>query len=346
MRNWVLSRLLRLVAFALLVITAGVSAYAQTTPINDAQVEANVLKALAQEPRLAEQKVDSSTTSGIVTLAGSVADPAHRDLIDQIVARTPGVAKVIDQFAVGGIAITEATNHNRTIGGQQSGSENYSGGAQSPNDGPAPMYRQPYNPQSQQQPGYGDPNQQAAGNSTPAPTSYGASSAPHGAGQQNPGGPVYGQQEGQVSGQPVVLPAGQMISARINRWLLSGEVQPGSNFDATVMTDVIASGAIAIPRGADIQGTVEDSKSAGVVAGRGSLSLELTNVYLGGKVFPMTSEPWVINGHDKTLRSVNSTLGFGCGSPKLNPGSTYVASPLIQPMYAPDAETVHRPDRL
>jgi hypothetical protein len=102
-----------------------------------------------------------------------------------------------------------------------------------------------------------------------------------------------------------------MISVRINRWLSSGEVQPGINFDATVMTDVIAGGAIAIPRGADIQGTVVDSKSAGVVAGRGSLSLELKNVSLGGKVFPLTSEPWVISGHDKTQRSVNSTLGFG-----------------------------------
>jgi hypothetical protein len=88
-------------------------------------------------------------------------------------------------------------------------------------------------------------------------------------------------------------------------------VQPGTNFDATVMTDVIAGGAIAIPRGADIQGTVVDSKRAGVLAGCGSLSLELTNVSLGRKVFPLTSEPWVINGHDKTLRSVNSALGFG-----------------------------------
>jgi hypothetical protein len=33
-----------------------------------------------------------------------------------------------------------------------------------------------------------------------------------------------------------------MISLRINRRLSSGEVQPGTNFDATVMTDVIAGG--------------------------------------------------------------------------------------------------------
>jgi hypothetical protein len=56
------------------------------------------------------------------------------------------------------------------------------------------------------------------------------------------------------------------------------------------MTDVIAGGAIAIPLGADIQGMVVDSKSAGVVAGRGSLSLVLTNVSLGGKVFRRAQE--------------------------------------------------------
>ena len=68
MQKRVLSRLLRLVAFALVLPTASVSAYAQATPINDAQVEANVFKALAQEPRLAEQKVGSSTTSGTVEI--------------------------------------------------------------------------------------------------------------------------------------------------------------------------------------------------------------------------------------------------------------------------------------
>jgi hypothetical protein len=284
--------------------TASVSAYAQAIPINDAQVEANVLKALAQEPRLAEQKVGSSTTSGTVTLTGTVADPERRDLVEQIVARTAGVTKVIDQLAVGRVEVAEATNQHSPIGSQQSGDDNYPGAAQSPNAGPAPVYRPPSSPQSQQQPGYGDPNQRTTGESDPAPNWYGASSTPQGAAQQ-------GQQAGQTGGQQVVLPAGQMISVRINRWLSSGEVQPGINFDATVMTDVIAGGAIAIPRGADIQGTVVDSKSAGVVAGRGSLSLELKNVSLGGKVFPLTSEPWVISGHDKTLRSVNSTLGFG-----------------------------------
>jgi BON domain len=307
MQNWILSRLLKLVAFALVLTTASVSAYAQTPPINDAQVEANVLKALAQELRLAEQEVGSSTTSGIVTLTGTVADPSDRDLVEQIVARTAGVTKVIDQLAVGGIEVAEATNQNSPIGSQQSGNDNYPGGGRSPNDGQAP----PYSPQSQQQPGYGDPNQRTTGDSDPAPTLYGALSTPQGAAQQGLSSPIYSQQAGQIGGQQVVLPAGQMISVRINRWLSSGEVQPGTNFDATVMTDVIAGGAIAIPRGADIQGTVVDSKSAGVVVGRGSLSLELTNVSLGGKVFPLTSEPWVIGGHDKTLRSVNSTLGFG-----------------------------------
>jgi hypothetical protein len=253
MQNWILSRLLKLVAFALVLITASVSAYAQTPPINDAQVEANVLNALAQEPRLAEQEVGSSTTSGTVTLTGTVADPAHRDLVEQIVARTAGVTKVIDQLAIGGIEVAEATNQNSPIGSQQSGNDNYPCGGRSPNDGQAPVYRPPYSPQSQRQPGYGDPNQRTTGDSDPAPTLYGALSTPQGAAQQGLSSPIYSQQAGQIGGQQVVLPAGQMISVRINRWLSSGEVQPGTNFDATVMTDVIAGGAIAIPRGADIR---------------------------------------------------------------------------------------------
>jgi hypothetical protein len=290
MQNWVLSRLPKSVVFALVLLTAGLRAYAQATRIiNDARVEANVLKSLAQEPRLVEQKIGTSTVSGTVTLTGTVADPVHYDLVEQIVARTAGVTKVIDQLSVGGIEVAEPASQINLKGSRQSGNDNYPGGAPSPNDGQAPMYRQPYNPQSQEQ-GYGDPDQPTTGDNGPAPTLYGASSPPQRAAQQGPGSPVYGQQAGQIGGQQLVLPAGQMISVRINRWLSSGEVQPGTNFDATVMTDVIAGGAIAIPLGADIQGMVVDSKSAGVVAGRGSLSLVLTNVSLGGKVFRRAQE--------------------------------------------------------
>ena len=78
-------------------------AFAQTKPaaMPDAQIEANVLKALAGAPELADQSITSTTVYGVVTLNGTVRDEPLRDLAEHLVANTAGVQKVIDQLTIG-----------------------------------------------------------------------------------------------------------------------------------------------------------------------------------------------------------------------------------------------------
>jgi hypothetical protein len=72
---------------------------------------------------------------------------------------------------------------------------------------------------------------------------------------------------------------------------------------------------VAIPRGAAVQGVVVDAKKSGALAGRGELSIKLTQVTLGGKTYPIVSDVWAHNGADKTVQSVNSTaIGGGIGA--------------------------------
>jgi hypothetical protein len=78
-------------------------------------------------------------------------------------------------------------------------------------------------------------------------------------------------------------------------------------------------------------------------------SNNLTQLYsgwsAGGLMFLNGASYIDIEGLELTTHNgACSTLG--CGSPKLDPGSIYVASSLIQPMYASYAETVYRPGRL
>lgn len=132
--------------------------------------------------------------------------------------------------------------------------------------------------------------------------------------QQQQGGPPpqgYAQQgpaQGQPGGTPVTVPDGTVLAVQINHWISSGDAQPGSTFDAFVARDVMAGGQIAIPRGATVEGTVLDAKGAGVLKGRGELTLQLTALNLGGQHLPLQSQPFKVNGHDKTARSVNSTI--------------------------------------
>jgi hypothetical protein len=56
---------------------------------------------------------------------------------------------------------------------------------------------------------------------------------------------------------------------------------------------------------------VVDAKKSGALAGRGELSLQLTQVTMGGKSYPIVSDIWAHNGADKTVQSVNSTVAGG-----------------------------------
>jgi len=164
----------------------------------------------------------------------------------------------------------------------------------------------------QPQPGYNgqpqDPN---------APPSYGQG-APQG--PPPPRQPMYngyapgpdaGPYAGQKAGLPVTIPGGTPIQVRINRGLDSNDVQPGTQFTGIVMYDVVSGGAVAIPRGATVSGTVVDAKKAGVLKGRGELSLQLNSLTLGGQVYPLASVVWDAHGRDKTTGTVNSAVGLG-----------------------------------
>lgn len=109
----------------------------------------------------------------------------------------------------------------------------------------------------------------------------------------------------------VTVPERAMLRVRTNQELDSRHTQPGTVFDAVVLNDVVADSLVAIPRGATVQGTVVESRSAGALKGRGELGLQLTHVILAGRVYPITSDIWSNAGGDETARTVNSALGLG-----------------------------------
>jgi hypothetical protein len=119
---------------------------------------------------------------------------------------------------------------------------------------------------------------------------------------------VYGGQEAGIS---VTVPVGALLRMRINQTLSSAQAKPGDIFDGIVVNDVVAGGVVAIPRGATVQGKVVDAKKSGVLAGRGELSLQLTQVTLAGQSYPIVSDVWGRNTGDKSVQSVNSTAAGG-----------------------------------
>lgn len=394
----------------------GTAAFAQNQPaqgnMTDAQIEANVLRALASAPELSTQNIQSATVYGTVTLTGNVHDEAMRTKAENLVARAVGVKKVVDELSLGDTPASDQAStadqpyppdqsaQSAQAGPPPSGGQLQSDGTYAPapppseqadnNAPPPPDQQQPdYNqqqpPNANQYPGgYGPPNQSQAPNGAPqanqqypggyAPPQGQPQQQPYGApgSQQYPGGygppqdqgqaqqypnqpqqypgqaqqypgqpqpygqqpPYQGQQQpygppprrplynngpdqayappgGQQAGIQVTIPQGAMLRIRINRGLDSNHIKPGTPFDGTVLNDVAADGAIAIPRGASVQGTVVDATKAGALSGRGQLSLAINSVTLAGVTYPLQTQLWEQHGRDKSTTTANSALGLG-----------------------------------
>lgn len=316
----------------------------------DSQVEANVLKAMAGAQELAGKNITTNTVYGVVTLSGNVPNEAIRTKAENLAANASGVKKVVDELQIGseanaqnaapgpgmvlqsdgtyapaqanadgttiapapgsapaGGAVMNDPDHDQAVYSQ--GANGQSGnGATAANQVP---YTQPQNSQNNGMPAYpqngypqnGYPQQQ--GGYPGYPQQQGAY-AQNGYPQAN--GVPYG---GQLAGQPVVVPAGTTIRVRVNRVLASDKLTAGDHFDGIVSNDVTAGGYVAIPRGASVQGVVVDSKSSGAISGRGELSLQLTSISMGGKVYPVISDVWQQSGPDKTGHTIANAAGLG-----------------------------------
>ena len=96
LRNWVPGLLF------VGLLSVGGAGFAQAKPaiMPDAEIEANVLKALASAPELADQAITSTTVYGTVTLKGTVRDEASRDSAEKMVSNAAGVKKVVDELVV------------------------------------------------------------------------------------------------------------------------------------------------------------------------------------------------------------------------------------------------------
>ena len=82
-------------------LTVGAGFGQQQKIVPDAQIEANVLRALASAPELASQNITTTTVYGTVTLSGVVQDEPLRVKAETLVSRADGVKKVIDELTLG-----------------------------------------------------------------------------------------------------------------------------------------------------------------------------------------------------------------------------------------------------
>lgn len=110
----------------------------------------------------------------------------------------------------------------------------------------------------------------------------------------------------------VTVPAGTQILVRMVDSVDSSKSTPGARFAATLETNLQAEGAMVAAAGTTVYGRLAEAKSAGRMAGKSELRLELTEIVIGGTAYPILTGEYAIKGSSSGKRSARR-IGGGAG---------------------------------
>lgn len=230
--------------------------------------------------------------SGAITMTGTVSTEAQRAQAESIVRSIPGVKKVDDQLTIGPTTAVPDDNGNLA-----------------PADQSAPDQANP----DQSAPVQSTPNQEApaqtAPGSPPPPPQQGAG-APSGAQGYPPPTPTNGYHQPMVT-----ISTGTPMYVLMLQSFGSKHTKPGEQFHGVLAQNVILpNGAVALPRGTRVDGTVVDARPAGHLKGRPVLALQLNNVDMADNTYALISSVWQHEGPGKggqTAATVAGTSAIG-----------------------------------
>lgn len=141
-------------------------------------------------------------------------------------------------------------------------------------------------------------------------------------GQRQYGQPRYDQEQdgprARATAPPpatLTIPAGTVISVRINEFLSSDRNQVGDRVTATLQQPLVVNGWVVARRGQTLTGQVEAAQKAGRVKGTSQLGIELTDLTLvDGQQRPILTELWKGSGgtsHGADAATIGGTTALG-----------------------------------
>ena len=151
-----------------------------------------------------------------------------------------------------------------------------------------------------------DANNTAGGNDTSNPASTNSPSTSMSGGQM-------GAEAKEAPRQPIVVPAGTVITVRLGETLSSKGSQSGQTFTASVVTPVDVEGKTVIPAGAAATGSVVTAQSAGRFKGASLLEIKLDSVTIEGHSHSIETSSVARSQKGKGKRTA-TMVGGGAGA--------------------------------
>ena len=113
--------------------------------------------------------------------------------------------------------------------------------------------------------------------------------------------------------QPIVVPAGTVLTIRTEQALSSKTSQAGQTFLATLAQPVSVEGRRALPSGATVRGRVVTAKAKGKIKGEGELSLTLSSISVGDHTYEIQTTAVSSTQKGKGKRTAATTGGGAAG---------------------------------
>jgi len=109
--------------------------------------------------------------------------------------------------------------------------------------------------------------------------------------------------------QMVTIPAGTTMMVRMVDTLDTATAQQGQSFSATLAANLGANGYVVAHRGTPVYGQVLEVNSAGRLGGTSRMSIQLTQIVIGGNATPIITDTYDTQGKSSTKRSFFRLLG-------------------------------------
>ena len=265
------TRHLLLISF-LLILGLALTGCSRVGGRTDVQIASDIQSKIGGDLRLANKQVSVQTKDGTVVLTGRVDTEAEKKMVETYAAGVEGVKTVMNNIEVAPAAAQAAP----------------------PPPTPEPPVPAPPAPR----PAAKKPATPAATAAPPAPAAA-APAAPSAPAATPP------------AEERVTMPAGTELTIRMIDSVDSEKNKVGDRFRATIEMPVVIEGKTVVPKGAEVEGVVAQSASAGHFQGRSELALALSKLSYAGKSYDIKTEQAVREASSRGKKTAAMVGGGG-----------------------------------
>jgi hypothetical protein len=238
----------------------------------DAQIASDIQSKIGGDLRLANKQISVQTKDGTVVLTGRVDTEAEKKMVETYAAGVEGVKTVMNNIEVAPAAAQAA---------------------------PPPPTPEP--------PAPAPPAPRPAAKKPATPAATAAPPAPAAAAPAAPSAPAATP----PAEERVTMPAGTELTIRMIDSVDSEKNKVGDRFRATIEMPVVIEGKTVVPKGAEVEGVVAQSASAGHFQGRSELALALSKLTYAGKSYDIKTEQAVREASSRGKKTAAMVGGGG-----------------------------------